>query len=94
MKGVGASVTNGGNVEIQSDSSVMKTYSGFNPGDTVEISFDARTSTGTNSWEDNNGRWGDSFTVEANGVEKFQHRGGFDEKLSSRLSLMKTATSN
>ncbi|SBR50303.1 Ig-like domain-containing protein [Halomonas sp. HL-93] len=80
-EGVGATLTDGGNVEIQSHSSVMKTYSGFNPGDTVEISFDAWTSTGLNSWEDNNGRWGDEFTVEANGDEKIQHRGGFDDKI-------------
>ncbi|MGM0859000.1 MAG: VCBS domain-containing protein [Pseudomonadota bacterium] len=80
-EGVGATLTNGGNVEILSHSSVMKTYSGFNPGDTVKVSFDAWTSTGLNSWEDSNSRWGDEFTVEANGEEKIQHRGGFDDKV-------------
>ncbi|MCZ0925777.1 Ig-like domain-containing protein [Vreelandella janggokensis] len=69
-------------MEIWSDETVTKTYSGFNPGDTVEISFDARTSTGgSSSWDDNNGRWGDEFTVEANGEQKIQHRGGFNDKI-------------
>ncbi|TDU18100.1 von Willebrand factor type A domain-containing protein, partial [Chromohalobacter marismortui] len=69
-------------MEVWKGESVSKTYSGFNPGDTVELSFDARTSTGgSSSWDDNNGRWGDEFTVEANGEQKIQHRGGFNDKI-------------
>ncbi|WP_404463413.1 Ig-like domain-containing protein [Vreelandella aquamarina] len=68
-------------MEVWHDESVSKTFSGFNPGDLVEISFDAWTSTGRDGWE-KSGNWKDEFIVKSNGEEKFQHAGGFSDKIA------------
>ncbi|QNI02348.1 retention module-containing protein [Halomonas sp. SH5A2] len=77
-QGEGAFVTNG-QVTVETYSSIFKKFSGFEPGETVEIRFDAMTSTG---WENSDYSWGDSFTVDVNGENKVQQKGSFDGKIN------------